>query len=102
MRSINEIRRQKLLQLVTEAGSIKSVADCAGRNADYLSQILSPVTKRNMGDGLARSLEQGFNKPKFWMDSHDGEMDLSFDDLSEEQRQILRSLLQSWTPKPRT
>lgn len=64
----HEIRLQNLLCLIKEAGSKAELARLTGVNEDYLSQITSDKTPRNMGPGTARKLERGMRRPKGWMD----------------------------------
>lgn len=65
-----EIRRRNLEVLVGEAPNhlLKEVAQKAGVNELYLSQIRSAKTRADMGDNVARKLERGHGKPVGWMD----------------------------------
>lgn len=68
-----QIRKDRLWLLVSEAGSIIELARMLGmRSGATLSQILSAKpgrsVVRNVGDKLARKLEEACNKPYGWMD----------------------------------
>jgi SOS-response transcriptional repressor LexA len=63
-----EIRVRNLRHLIGEAGGQRKLAARSGVNPAYLSQILSERTRRGMGDGVARRLEKGMDKPHGWMD----------------------------------
>lgn len=65
---VQEIRRLNLEYLISITGDLKKVAEISGLNADYLSQVRSKKTKKNMGTQAARSLETGFGKERGWMD----------------------------------
>lgn len=75
MKTIAEIRRDKLELLVAEFGSQEEVAARSETSPVYLSQIknqtLDAKTKkpRQMGDPTARKLEIGCNKEIGWMDN---------------------------------
>ncbi|MFQ5509521.1 MAG: S24 family peptidase [Leptospirillia bacterium] len=62
------IRLYNLRRLISEAGGQKKLAQRAGVNPAYVSQILSTRTRRSMGDDVARRLESGMGKPHGWMD----------------------------------
>jgi SOS-response transcriptional repressor LexA len=64
-----EIRLRNLRELIREAGGQRKLAALARVNPAYLSQILSARTRRQMGDVVARRLEQGTGKPHGWMDT---------------------------------
>jgi len=72
-----EIRLKNLKALVEEHGSIVAVANRAETAPAYISQILNRVKsrtgkERDVGADLARKLEDGFGKPRGWMDTdHD-------------------------------
>lgn len=75
---IHEVRRQNLLLLIAEAGSIKALGermraamqssdpDAAGK--DYANTLSQYKTIKTMGPGFARDLEVSMGKPKNWMD----------------------------------
>lgn len=69
MRGVKEVRRENLAALVAKAGSQSQLADIVGTNRLYLSQILSSVTARDLGDRLARRIETAMGLPDGWMDS---------------------------------
>jgi len=76
--TIDEIRYRNLLLLVQEAGNNQAeVARRSDTSPSYINQIIRRLktpngTVRSVGTRLARRLEQGFSKPKGWMDEdHD-------------------------------
>jgi hypothetical protein len=74
VRTIDSIRLDNLNALVREAGSLIAVADAAGTSSVYLSQIRSRAINqktgkpREMGNKMARRLEEATGKPVGWMD----------------------------------
>lgn len=67
---ITAIRRTNLCMLIEAAGSIRVLADKVGTAPNYLSEIKNH--ERNMGNKLARKIEQMLGKQDGWMDtSHD-------------------------------
>lgn len=92
MKIITEIRRENLLRLVDQCGSLAAISEAIGkkRTDPTLRQIkiraCSPKgTVRNMGHFLARLIEEKLNLPSGWMDQ-----DHSLDDASPEERLELR------------
>jgi len=77
MKTIEEIRRERLLELIDEVGSIAALNAALGLlpRDSTLSQIKnqskeSKTTKpRGMGSTMARKLEEALKKPRGWMDS---------------------------------
>lgn len=72
-RKQEQIRLANLEQLIREAGSVADLAEAAGTNKSYLSQVrnqtLTPSGKpRRIGDELAEMLERGMDKLEGWMD----------------------------------
>ena len=74
MSTIDDIRYQRLLQLIAEAGTVKALADAIGRAPAQISQLKnrSPHsatgTPRGIGRELAREIESKLGKPNGWMD----------------------------------
>lgn len=75
MKTIAEIRHDNLLALVAEVGSQAEIARRCDLSDVYISQIIKkhPDQKtgrpRQLGDGMARKLEAGCEKPLGWMDN---------------------------------
>lgn len=71
----DEIRRAKLAELISDAGSVAAVARALGVSSSQISQWknASPDSKtgkpRVMQDSSARRIEDVFSKPRGWMDS---------------------------------
>lgn len=62
-----EIRRTKLVALIEEMGSAAAVAERTGIDATYLRNIKNHV--RDMGDDIARRIEDKLGKATGWMDT---------------------------------
>lgn len=77
MKTVEEIRHARLLQLIAEHRTIQALADKLGKSHSQISQLRNRVvhstTKkpRSIGDDLARSIEEKLGKPRGWMDSLD-------------------------------
>lgn len=76
MKTVEEIRLEKLKGLVQAAGSIASLNRMAGRNERdaTISQILNRWTgktgkPKELGSTMARELESATGKPRGWMDN---------------------------------
>lgn len=75
MKDINTIRRENLHTLLQEAGTQERLGELCDVSHIYLNQIikmrLDPTTGkiRNVGNKLARKLEQGMSRPEGWMDT---------------------------------
>jgi len=67
---VKQIRKANLHRLIAEAGTTSELVRRTGTNPSYLSQIVGPNGKRDVGDHLARELEGKLGKPYGWMD-HD-------------------------------
>lgn len=64
---MHEIRRENLLEL--KGGmTLEALAVKIGTNAAYLSQILSPNMKGEIGSRLARRTEKAFERERGWLD----------------------------------
>ncbi len=64
-----EIRRKNLRELVDKADSGAAFAKQADMAPSLLSQILSQNPSRNVGDRLARKIEERLRLPSGWLDS---------------------------------
>ncbi len=75
MKTIAEIRLDNLRLLISDFGTQDRVAELAGTSPVYLSQILNGAADsktgkvRQIGDPLARKLEEGCGKETGWMDN---------------------------------
>lgn len=75
MNTIADIRHENLLTLIEELGTQDAIAAAVETSPVYISQIVNryPDSKtgkpRQIGDQLARKLEQRCNKPTGWMDN---------------------------------
>lgn len=62
------IRRMNAKLLAEQVGGVTVLAGMAGTSQSYLSQIIGPRPCREVGDSLARKLEQATGRPHGWMD----------------------------------
>ena len=65
---ISAIRRDNLRRLVREYGGQAKLAERVDTDPAYISQILSPRTRADMGNRFARKVEEQLNLPRGWMD----------------------------------
>ena len=93
----NDIRLTNLITLVSEHGSIASLAEAAGVSEKYLSQILTRTKLpsgrvRQLGDNAARSLEAGSGRETGWMDRDHSNQSTSVDEipLSPTEEELIR------------
>lgn len=74
MTTIDDIRHQRLLQLIAELGTVKRLADAIGRAPAQISQLKTRQphsqtgSPRMIGSELAREIEAKLGKPTGWMD----------------------------------
>lgn len=66
----HDIRRANLLDLIRQFGTIKALAEHTGTDAAVLSQIKN--THREMGNDIARRIEQALGHAHGWMDAMHG------------------------------
>lgn len=102
---IREIRRQNLIALRKQFGSVREIADRVETDANYISQLLGGKGKYFMGHTMARRLEQACDKPDGWMDQHHAEQEYLDEDIEDiarlarkmdaTQRKTLRSFMRS-------
>lgn len=74
MKTIDEIRRLNLLEAIERKGTAKKLADDANISPAYISQVKNqqPDSKtgkpKNMGDDVARKIENALGEKHGWMD----------------------------------
>jgi SOS-response transcriptional repressor LexA len=69
---VRQTRRNNLAALLAARGARKALAEAVDSDPAYLSQLLSPRIKADMGHDLARRIERALGKPPGWMDQpHD-------------------------------
>lgn len=76
--TIDDIRRLNMLMLLEQSGDMKRVmAEKAGTSPSYISQLLTTNTekRREIGDELARRLEDAYGKGFGWMDQYHADVD---------------------------
>ncbi len=86
-----EIRRANLLLLIAEAGSAAALAHRAGIDETYLRNIKNAV--REMGDELARRIEEKLEMPHGWMDT---QQDRATDHHAQDLLQDFRNASPEW------
>lgn len=77
MRTVEEVRRERLKALRAEVGSLVAMNETLGldKRDSTLSQIINSAKNsktgkgKEMGSPLARRIEQAFKKPAGWMDT---------------------------------
>lgn len=70
---VKEIRAINLKVVAEQIAPSKSqLAEAVESSPSYISQLLSPTHKAQVGDDLARRIEVAYNLPRGWMDNlHD-------------------------------
>ncbi len=68
---LSTLRRNKLAWIIRQEGSQSAVARKLDTDPSYLSQIMSKKGRRNVGEALARRIEERFNMEPGWMDTQD-------------------------------
>lgn len=75
MRTIADIRHDRLLELIEEAGGVQQLANKLEKSYSQISQLKNRATynnqgaRRAVGTTLAREMEQVMGKPAGWMDT---------------------------------
>jgi hypothetical protein len=73
MRTIDDVRHDRLLELIQEAGSIQALADKLGKSHSQISQLKTRARRgegrKSVGTTLAREIERTLGKPEGWMDT---------------------------------
>lgn len=105
MKSIQERRISKLLEIIKMAGSQAKLADISGISSSEISQMKNPKHARVIGDKAARRFEECLALPNNWMDYHDFEVVLSDEEnlmadqlalkTGQTRKEVLRNLLLS-------
>lgn len=81
MVSIDEVRRERLRQLVEKQGGAASLAKLLGHSGpSYISQVLSG--RRKLGEKAARKIEEQLDLEDRYFDSADGELPFAGTDRS--------------------
>jgi DNA-binding transcriptional regulator YdaS (Cro superfamily) len=73
MRTVAEIRREKLDLLVLEAGSQRKLAQRIGKDPKQVNQWFGKGTARNISAATCREIERLMGRPDGWMDTPEGE-----------------------------
>ncbi|GKX58373.1 S24 family peptidase [Leminorella grimontii] len=74
-RKRDEIRRKKLIELVSKYRSQKAFAEAINKDATYVSRMLYPLEKKNakrVGDDMVLAIETALGLPRGWMDGISG------------------------------
>ena len=97
---IQTLRQQRLLDLIESHKTIEALADKAGVNSRYLSQIKNG--SRRMGAKFARKLEKNLSLPEYWLDRQTGHDEEEFSEelalfrnLRPDQRAVVVELLRT-------
>ena len=72
---IYETRKSRVEELLAKYKTQKALADAIGREPAYVSFILSnnPTYKKNIGEDLARAIEQKIGLDVGWLDRAEGD-----------------------------
>lgn len=74
MKSVYEIRRENLRQLMRQWGGPTSMAKKLGHsNGSYLAQLAGPHPSREVSEKVAREIEGKLGLPSGWLDDEHGE-----------------------------
>ncbi len=94
----NDIRLERLLQLIQEHGQTK-VANLVGIESSYISQLKNPNNPKKIGEKLARRIEDAFHLPHGWMDVlHDNEAMRVINEQDETMLKLAKMMLPVATP----
>ena len=66
--SKNHYRKQWLRSLQKKEGSVAALAEKIGTDPNYISSLLGPNSRRNVGDELARRVEKTYRLPSGVLD----------------------------------
>lgn len=79
MKSVYEIRRENLRNLITTWGGPTSLAKKLGHsNGSYVAQLAGPHPSREVSEKVAREVESKLGLPSMWLDQpHAGEKTLN-------------------------
>jgi SOS-response transcriptional repressor LexA len=69
-----EIRRENARLLASSAGTKSAFARLVGMDASQVSQIIGPTPSKNIGNSIARRIEQAHHLPEGWLDVPHPEM----------------------------
>lgn len=69
-----EIRRENARRLASNAGAKVAFARLVGMDASQVSQIIGPKPSKNIGNSIARRIEQAHHLPEGWLDVAHPEM----------------------------
>ena len=67
-KTCEQLRRINLASLINEFDGRRELADVAGYDVDFLTQLKSEKTKRTFTHDVARAVEIGAKKPVGWLD----------------------------------
>ena len=69
MKSVFDVRRENLRKLIADWGGPTSLSLKLGySNASYIAQLAGPHPSRDVGEKLARSVEEKLGLPALWLD----------------------------------
>jgi predicted phage tail protein len=77
VKTVEEIRHARLMQLIAEHRTIQALANALGKSHAQISQLRNQVVHsatgkpRVVGDRMAREIEEKLGKPRGWMDTLD-------------------------------
>lgn len=60
----HECRKQWLRALRAKEGTVAALAEKLGTDPNYISSLLGPSSDRDVGDDLAKRVEEAYNLPR--------------------------------------
>lgn len=103
----HDIRHHNLTLLIQEFGTATALAEATEASEKYISQIISKTplpsgNPRQVGNNLARRLEQAASKPEGWMDQDHSQLPAAGNgELSQIEAELLRHFRQASSAKRR-
>lgn len=90
---VTETRRINLIAIIERSQKKKAaLSEQIGVSASYLSQITSTKNPANIGSQMARKIEDSFELPHGWMDTHHDESDVEFEEQLKEFKDLQSQL----------
>lgn len=82
MQTISQIRYAKARQLIDDCGTQRVFAEIIGKSQSQVGQFAGENPVKNIGNKIAREIEQAFNKPEGWLDTADADTTTAADPVA--------------------
>lgn len=66
--NIKAIRRKNMRQLAASIGGVSALANILKKSQSQISHLIGKNPQKNIGDNIAKQVEQAFHKPAGWLD----------------------------------